>query len=58
MSDDLKQAAKPDDSRINIEQEHEVTYWSKELGVSAETLRSAVERAGPIVKDVRRQLGK
>jgi hypothetical protein len=58
MSDDPKQTGKPDDARINIEQEHEVSYWSKKLGVSREELRSAVDRAGPLVKYVRQQLNK
>jgi hypothetical protein len=56
MSDDLKQTGNPDDARINIEQEHEVSYWAEKLSVSPETLRSVVQRAGPLVKDVRRQL--
>lgn len=58
MSDDLKQTGKPDDSRINVEQIHEVKYWAHKFGVSPDALRSAVEKAGPIVKDVRQQLGK
>jgi hypothetical protein len=56
MSDDLKQTGNPDDARINIEQEHEISYWAEKLNVSPETLRSVVQRAGPLVKDVRRQL--
>jgi hypothetical protein len=58
MSDDLKQTEKPDDSRINVEQIHEVKYWAHKFGVSPDTLRSAVEKAGPMVRDVRQQLGK
>jgi hypothetical protein len=57
VADDLKQIGKPDDQRINIEQNHEVKNWSKELGVSHEQLRHAVQAAGPIVKDVQRRLG-
>ena len=56
MADDLKQTAKPDDQRINIEQEHELNYWSKELGVSREDLRKAEQQAGPVVKNVRQHL--
>ena len=58
MSDDLKQTGKPDDSRINIEQIHEVKYWANRFGVSPDALRSAVQKAGSMVKDVRQQLGK
>lgn len=58
MADDLKQTGKADDQRINVEQDHELNYWSKELGVSREQLRNAVQQAGPMVRDVRRQLNR
>lgn len=58
MADDLKQTGKPDDQRINIEQDHEVSYWAKELGISPNELRQAVQRAGPMVKDVRQHLNR
>jgi hypothetical protein len=58
MADDLKQTGKPDDQRINVEQDHELSYWSKELGVSREELRRAVEQAGPLVRDVRQHLSR
>ena len=58
MADDLKQTAKPDDQRINVEQDHELNYWSKELGVSREDLRKAVQAAGPVVKNVRQHLNR
>jgi hypothetical protein len=41
MSDNLEQTGKPDDSRINIEQVHEVKYWASKFG--------------PMVDDVKRQ---
>ena len=58
MADDLKQTGRQDDQRINVEQDHEVSYWSKELGVSREELRSAVQQAGSLVKDVRQHLNR
>jgi hypothetical protein len=58
MADDLKQTGRQDDQRINLEQDHEVNYWSKELGVSREELRRAVEQAGPMVKNVRQHLNR
>ena len=57
LADDLKQTGKPDDARINVDQEHELDYWSKRVRVSREKLKQAVERAGPMVKDVQRNLG-
>ena len=58
LADDLKQTGRPDDQRINVEQDHELNYWSKELGVSREELRKAVAQAGPVVKDVRQHLNR
>ena len=58
MADDLKQTGKPDDQRINVEQDHELSYWSKELGVSREELKRAVQQAGPVVKNVRQHLSR
>jgi uncharacterized protein DUF3606 len=57
MTDDLKQTGKLDDTRIHIEWNHEVSYWSKRFNVSPEQLRKAVELVGPLVKDVKRQQG-
>lgn len=58
MADDLKQTGRQDDQRINLDQDHEVNYWSKELGVSREELRRAVEQAGPMVRNVRQHLNR
>jgi uncharacterized protein DUF3606 len=58
MADNLKETGKPDDARINVEQDHEVDYWSEKLGVSREQLRKAVQAAGPMVKDVQRHLNR
>jgi hypothetical protein len=56
MADDLKQTGKVDDARINIEQDHELRYWSEKFGVSREELQSAVAKAGPFLKNVREHL--
>ena len=58
MADDLKQNGRPDDARINVDQDHELNYWSQQLGVSKDELRKAVQTAGPMVKDVQRHLGR
>ena len=56
MADDLKRVGKADDARINLDQDHEVNYWANEFGVSRDELRSAVAKAGPMVKNVRDHL--
>jgi len=58
MADDLKQTGRADDQRINVDQDHELNYWSKELGVSRDELRRAVQQAGPMVRDVRQHLSR
>lgn len=58
MPDDLSKTGKGDDSRINVNQDHEVSYWSKTLDVSADKLKQAVKEVGPMVKDVKNYLGK
>jgi hypothetical protein len=58
MADNPKQTGRQDDERINVEQDHEVGYWSEKLGVSRDELRKAVQTAGPMLKDVQRHLGR
>jgi hypothetical protein len=58
MADDLKQTGKPDDQRINVEQDHELNYWSNALGVSRDELKRAVQQAGPFVRNVRQHLNR
>lgn len=41
-----------DAQRVNVHQQHELRYWTEKFGVSAETLREAVEQVGPMVEDV------
>ncbi len=57
MADDLKQTGSRDDQRIDVNQDYELTYWSKKFGVSRDQLREAVAKAGPMVKNVERVLG-
>ena len=58
MSDNLDKTGKGDDIRINVNQDHEVRYWTKELGVSEQELRQAVAAVGVMVADVKKYLKK
>jgi hypothetical protein len=58
MSDDTKRSGSPDSRRINIDQEHEVRYWTREMNVSSDELREAVQAAGTSVEAVRNYLKK
>ena len=53
MSDDTKNRGPQDRARIDVNQDHELRYWTKELGVDEETLKAAVSKVGPMVNDVR-----
>jgi hypothetical protein len=46
MSDDLKNRGPRDRSKINLNEEWELRYWTKELGVDEAGLREAVQKAG------------
>ena len=56
MADDLSKTGPRDDTRINTDQDHEMSYWSDKFGVSRDQLRSAVAKVGPMVKNVRDHL--
>lgn len=58
MSDDKSKTGSPDRDRINLTEDYEVQYWTKELGVTADELRAAVNAVGSTSKAVREHLGK
>ncbi|HYD11471.1 MAG TPA: DUF3606 domain-containing protein [Allosphingosinicella sp.] len=58
MADDLKDRGAQDRARININEEHEVRYWTEALGVNEQQLRAAVAEVGVSADEVRRLLGK
>ena len=58
MSDNPDLTDYRDRDRIDVHQDHELRYWSKEVGVAAEILKDTVQDAGVMVADVRRELRK
>jgi hypothetical protein len=58
MPDDLQNRGGQDRSRINVNEEHEVRYWTQELDVTAAQLEAAVRAAGVMAADVRKHLAK
>jgi hypothetical protein len=56
--DDLKNKGQKDRSKISMHEEHEVKYWTKQLGASKEELQKAVDKVGNGAAAVRKQLGK
>jgi hypothetical protein len=58
MADDLKDRGAQDRNRVNVNEDHEVRYWTQKWGVSKEELAAAVQKAGVSVDAVARELGK
>ena len=58
MADDKTKTGAADRNRINVNEDYELHYWTKALGVSAEELRAAVKAVGPTAAAVRDHLGK
>ena len=56
MTDSLATRGTQDRVRINMNQEHEVKYWTDKFDVSREELQRAVDKVGPMVDAVERQL--
>lgn len=46
MPDDKTRRGPADASRINVNEDYEVRYWSEKFGCSAEELKAAVAAAG------------
>jgi hypothetical protein len=58
MADDRTKAGKQDRDRINVQESHELEYWSSKFGVTPDQLRDAVGKVGVMAMDVARHLGK
>ncbi|MBU8978194.1 DUF3606 domain-containing protein [Lysobacter sp. MMG2] len=56
MSDDSQKSGEPDRSRINVNQEHELRYWTQKLGITEERLRAVVREVGTMADKVREYL--
>lgn len=56
MADDLSNRGAQDRSRINVNEEHELRYWTETLNVSEDRLRAAVSEVGVSADAVRQFL--
>lgn len=57
MTDNLKIKRPLDPKKVNINQSWELQDRSKSWGVSQEKIVQAVKKVGPLVADVKKQLG-
>lgn len=58
MSYNKSKTGSPDRDRINLSEDYEVQYWTKELGISEKELRDVIQAVGNTSKAVREHLGK
>jgi uncharacterized protein DUF3606 len=56
--DNLTKRDQRDRSKINMQENFEVKYWTRELGVTREQLQKAVDKVGNSAATVRKELGK
>lgn len=58
MADDKTLRGSPDSKHISLSEDHEVAYWTKTLGVTADQLKKAVAAVGNTPAAVRAHLRK
>jgi hypothetical protein len=58
MADDKTKRAPQDASRINMNEDYEVRYWTQKFGVTKAQLAAAVKAAGVSAKAVAAYLNK
>ena len=46
MADDLKNRGPADRARVNVNEPHEVRYWTEKFGCTKEDLEMAVKQVG------------
>lgn len=56
MSDNLTKRDQRDRSKINMHEDFEVKYWTKQLGVSKDELQKDVDKVGNSAATVRKEL--
>jgi len=57
MPDDRLRRGQPDRSKINMNEDYEVRYWIKHLGISKQELAKVVEKVGNSAAAIRKELG-
>jgi hypothetical protein len=58
MTHDLKDSRPPERRRVNVTEDWEISFWTKQLGCTEAELKAAVLKVGTDARDVQRQLAK
>ena len=56
MSDDKTKTSAQDRTRVNVNEDYELRYWSEKFGCTHDELRAAVKAVGVMAKDVEAHL--
>ena len=56
MSDNLQDRGPADRARVNVNETHEVRYWTQKFNSTPEQLRAAVAKVGVMADAVEREL--
>jgi hypothetical protein len=56
MADGTLNCGPRDSNRVNLSDDYEVRYWTKKFGVSKAELEQAIQKAGPMTKNVEAEL--
>jgi len=56
MSDNKQKRGPADASRINVNEDYELRYWTGKFGVTPGELVTAVKKVGPMATDVKKAL--
>jgi hypothetical protein len=56
MADNKTKTAPQDSRKVNLSENYEVQYWTNRFGCTPTELETAVKEAGPMAKDVEKQL--
>lgn len=57
MADNKTRRGQPDRGKINMQEDYEVKYWARELGVTRDELQRLVDKVGNSAAAVRKELG-
>ncbi|WP_065755779.1 DUF3606 domain-containing protein [Bradyrhizobium paxllaeri] len=56
MADSLTRREQPGRSKINMNQDHEVHYWTRHLNIAKEELQKVIDKVGNSAAAVRKEL--
>lgn len=56
MADDKSRRGPLDSKRINLNEAYEIDYWCERFACTEAQLRYAVQKVGPLVEEVKREL--